>query len=163
MELPVYHLNIGELVISEEPLRLCTVLGSCVSVCMRAKGTSFAGMIHFTLPTATSEQKNQPRSIEDRLRFGDDAIEILIEELCRRSHVAIDRLEAKIAGGASVLHELKQGQTIGPKNIAIAKKILTDFRIPILEAHVGGTVGRKIYYATDSGALEVRMIKGHAA
>lgn len=159
----VFHLNIGELVITEEPLRLCTVLGSCVSVCLRARGTPFGGMIHYTLPSVAPDQVAQDRSIEDRLRFGDEAIRILCQELCQRAQVGVDRLEAKLAGGASVLSELRQGQSIGPQNVAMAKTLLAEMKIPILEEHVGGTIGRKIYYSTDTGELEIHMIKGRAA
>jgi hypothetical protein len=43
------HLNIGELVVSREPVVISTVLGSCVSVCLYSKTGVGGGMTHHAL------------------------------------------------------------------------------------------------------------------
>jgi two-component system chemotaxis response regulator CheB len=66
-------------------------------------------------------------------------------------------LEASIFGGAAVNNHLSVGGGIGERNIEVAREILGAHRIPVRREDVGGTVGRRIYFNTESGEIEVRV------
>ena len=59
---------------------LVTVLGSCVSACLRDRVTGIGGMNHFMLPEAASDRR-QPRRHRRRRATACYAMELLINEL----------------------------------------------------------------------------------
>ena len=83
----------GELFVSKEPMIVYTVLGSCISACIRDPVVGVGGMNHFMLPDSTRDKDN-PASMA--ARYGAFAMEVLINTLMkmggRRSH-----FEAKCA------------------------------------------------------------------
>lgn len=88
----------GEYYVTTEDLMLVTVLGSCVSACVRDKILGIGGMNHFMLPS-----RNEGESIlSPSMRYGTHAMEVLLNQLykagARREH-----LEIKVFGGAAVL------------------------------------------------------------
>lgn len=74
--LKTHHLNIGELIVSEGPIAISTVLGSCVSVCLFSLKSPAGGMIHYALPLAM--QRIEP---DEGLRYGEIAIPQLVRAL----------------------------------------------------------------------------------
>ena len=65
---------------------------------------------------------------------------------------------AKVFGGAEVLATTQKQFMIGKRNIEIAKKILEDYRIPVVGASLGGTIGRKIIFHTHTGEVLMRFV-----
>ena len=57
--------------------------------------------------------------------------------------------KAKIFGGGAVVGHLGLGAGIGEQNIVVAKEILEEYKIPIVQSDVGGRRGRKIYFDTN--------------
>ena len=121
---------------------LTTVLGSCVSACIRDPLMKVGGMNHFLLPDAD-------RSGRDSQRYGAHAMELLINEILKRGGVR-QRLEAKIFGGASVI---ASGTEIGSRNAIFAKQYLKDEGIHLVGGDVGGTQARRIQYWPVSGRV----------
>ena len=82
----------GEYYIASEDMVLVTVLGSCVTACIRDRETGMGGMNHFMLAEGGDDL------IGASARYGVYAMEILINHLlklgARRSS-----LEAKVFGG----------------------------------------------------------------
>lgn len=121
---------------------LTTVLGSCISACIRDPLAKVGGMNHFLLPDAD-------RSGRDSRRYGAHAMELLINEILKRGG-ARQRLEAKIFGGASVIASVSE---IGARNAAFARQYLLDEGIRLVGGHVGGTQARRIQYWPTSGRV----------
>jgi len=141
----------GELCLSEEPVLMATLLGSCVAVCIYNKRTGYAGMNHFL--------RNIRANIGDSAgKFGDTSTTYLIQSLLTLDKV-VGHHEAKIFGGGEVVGNLSLGTGIGVYNIAIAREILKDFKIPIIEEDVGGKQGRKVYFNTKTFDVQIRHFK----
>jgi len=76
---------------------VATVLGSCVSVCMRDPIAGVGGLNHFLLPKNNGNA--DPSAGE---RYGDTAMEVLINDLLKRG-AKRSNFEAKVFGGARAL------------------------------------------------------------
>lgn len=151
--LKTHHLNIGELIVSEGPIAISTVLGSCVSVCLYSATKPAGGMIHYALPRAL--QRYEP---DEGLRYGEVAIPQLVRTLEKVTGEAASDFLAKITGGAS--EHLGNGMAqIGLDNIEIARRMLAEFGIPIMGEAVGGSLGRKAIFHVSGGRLQVATIK----
>jgi chemotaxis protein CheD len=146
-----FYLHPGQLFVSPENYAVTTILGSCVSVCLWDPATKIAGINHFLLPYAVEDA---PIST----RFGDCAVRQLIADM-RALGAALDRLQAKIFGGACVLDAFRRrDHHLGAKNVAVARGELESAKIPILGEDIGGHKGRKLIFYTDSGAAWVKEL-----
>jgi chemotaxis protein CheD len=130
---------------------VATVLGSCISVCMRDPQAGVGGLNHFLLP------KNNGADANAGERYGDTAMEVLINGLLKRG-ARRGNLESKVFGGARVL----SGATmlaIGDGNIAFVTEFLSRESIPIVSKDVGGTRSRRIHYQPSTGRAWVQHVQ----
>ncbi|MGV8776346.1 chemoreceptor glutamine deamidase CheD, partial [Pseudomonas aeruginosa] len=91
----------GEYFASGEDLVIVTVLGSCVSVCLRDPLNGIAGMNHFMLP----ERGLGGDPASPSARYGSHAMELLINRMLALG-ASRERLQAKVFGGGSVLRQI---------------------------------------------------------
>jgi chemotaxis protein CheD len=140
----------GELYASKRNLLIVTVLGSCVSVCLRDPVTRIGGMNHFMLPEHTGNET----LVSEPARYGAHAMEILINNLlsigARR-----ERLEAKVFGAGRVLPGMSD---VGARNAVFALEYLERERIPVKARDVGGERARKVYFFVETGRVLVKQI-----
>lgn len=141
------------MIVSRDEILVSTVLGSCVSVCLFTRERTAGGIIHFSLPSA-----GQIIPDVDALKYGDLAIPMLVEKLRRVSGLGTDHFEAKIVGGAMELHGQKAPYPIGAENIEMARRVLAEYRIPIIGERVGGRAGQKVHFYSPSGRLQVAKV-----
>jgi chemotaxis protein CheD len=142
----------GEYFVSVEPRVVYTVLGSCISVCLRDPLAGVGGMNHFMLSAPTSEGGHD--SWADSGRYGSFAMEMLINEILKRGGRK-DRLEAKVFGGGKIYDG---AMDIGAKNATWALDYLERESVPLLKANVGDVCPRKVYYFTDSGKVLLKKL-----
>ena len=128
-----------------------TVLGSCVSVCLKDESTGLAGMNHFMLPEAVSDES---LFASDSGRFGMHAMELLITELQQRG-AARENLWAKVFGGGHILEVEGSTTRIPRSNVELALKFLEAEGIPVVSQDVGGRVARRVGFYTGSGEVAV--------
>ncbi|KRE00385.1 hypothetical protein ASE63_10005 [Bosea sp. Root381] len=131
---------------------VATVLGSCVSVCMRDATIGVGGLNHFLLP-----KNNGSADASAGERYGDTAMEVLINGLLKRG-AKRGNFEAKVFGGARVL----SGATmlaIGDGNIAFVEEFLKREGIPVVSKDVGGTRSRRIHYQPATGRAWVQHVQ----
>ncbi len=152
----VLTLTPGEYFASKDPVIISTILGSCISACIFDIQNKIGGMNHFMLPS----QIDPDNFIYTKTgRYGMYAMELLIGDLltlgAERKH-----LRAKIFGGGNVLHFRKTEGDIPYSNIQFSKKFLAMEQIPLLTMDVGGTVGRKIFFFTDTGKVLAKKLIG---
>jgi chemotaxis protein CheD len=134
---------------------VATVLGSCISVCMRDPQAGVGGLNHFLLP-----KNNGGNDTSAGERYGDTAMEVLINGLIKRGGKR-GQFEAKVFGGARVL----SGATmlaIGDGNIAFVLDFLNREGIPIVSKDVGGTRSRRIHYQPATGRAWVQHVQSSA-
>jgi len=145
------YLHPGDLVVATAPTLMETILGSCVSVCLWDADRGVGGMNHFVLPYWV---QGDPSST----RFGPEAMRVLFEKVVeqggrRRS------MKAKIFGGACVIEAFaRQHESLGVRNVTVAREYLRDRGVGVANEDVGGNRGRKIRFHSDTGAAWVRQI-----
>lgn len=66
------------------------------------------------------------------------------------------RMQAKIAGGATMFATASDKFNIGERNIAAVKKILNENRIPIIAQDIGLDYGRTQFFYPETGIMEIR-------
>ena len=142
----------GEYYVSATNELITTVLGSCISVCIRDPKNGIGGMNHFMLP----KDNNVTDSIvSDAARYGNYAMEHLINDIL---HYGGERrnLEFKVFGGGKVL-DMKMD--IGKKNIEFVTEYLQLEKYPVLSEDVGDIYPRKVNYFPKTGIARVKKLK----
>lgn len=154
IEMTVVKLMTGDCYWTPEPREmLVTILGSCISVCMRDPLTRVGGMNHILLPG-----ENMTRESADlgyATRFGTFAMEELINGMLKLG-AKKNRFEAKIFGGGNVI---EASTSIGDKNIKFVKDFLNSEKIEIKSEDVGGDHARRLHYFPDTGKAMVRKLR----
>ena len=146
-----------EYFVSSDDIMMSTVLGSCVSACIRDSQSGVAGMNHFMLP------EGDPASpASATMRYGAYAMEVLINELLKAG-ASRARLEAKVFGGGAVLDAMRE-TNIGERNATFVLNYLRLENIPIIARDLGGPHARRINYFGRTGQVLVRkLISQHRA
>lgn len=139
----------GEFYVTDQPLLLTTVLGSCVSAFIRDPRLGIGGMNHFMLPDGELGGSNSAR-------YGNYAMEILINELLKAG-ARRSGLEAKVFGGAAVLKGFTD-TNVGKRNAEFVLSYLKAEHIPITAQDLGDVYPRKIYCFPHEGRVMVRRL-----
>lgn len=144
----------GEYYVTGRDMVLVTVLGSCVSACIRDKLSGIGGMNHFMLPDAGGDQ-DSPASAS--ARYGAFAMEILINSLISMgAHRTL--LEAKVFGVGNVLPGMTT-MNIGQRNADFAMGFLRAERIRVVARDLIDVYPRKVYYFPKSGKVLVKKLR----
>jgi len=143
----------GEYFATANNTMIVTVLGSCVSVCLRDPITRIAGMNHFLLPANKDELNFNSASA----RYGVYAMEVLVNHLMKLG-AAKQRLEAKVFGGGNVLKQLRIN-SVGEQNVAFVQEYLKAEKINVLAEDLLGEFPRKVYFFPLTGEVKVRKLK----
>ncbi len=133
---------------------IVTVLGSCVSACIRDPRSGVGGMNHFMLPESATGQWGEQLSAA--MRYGNFAMEALINAVLRLG-ACRESLEIKLFGGAN----FTAGTTrIGDKNADFALKYLQNEGLRVAAADLGGILGRRIEYHPATGKVARLFLRG---
>ena len=142
----------GEYFVTTTDLLLVTVLGSCVTACIRDREKGLGGMNHFMLP----ESGREDEVVSSSARYGAYAMEVLLNHLlklgARRSN-----LEAKVFGGGRVLASLSQTQ-VGEKNARFVLDYLETERIPVVGSDLMDVYPRKVYFFPATGRVMLKKL-----
>lgn len=153
--IPMAKIQPGEFYATTENEAIGTVLGSCISVCLRDASLGIGGMNHFMLPLKGSiYDKNTLAS--DSARYGNWAMEYLINQILKAGGRR-RMLEAKIFGGGNVFPSL--APEISEQNIKFVLEYLYNENIKIKAQDLGGNVGRIVIYYPKSGRAQVKYLK----
>ncbi len=157
MNLAAAKIMPGEFYVSLHGEMIVTVLGSCVSACIRDKVHGIGGMNHFMLPIqgVHSSPKWGSSDISSASRYGNWAMEFLINEILKAGGERRN-LEVKIFGGGNVLSNMTN---IGQRNIDFVKKYLWSEALDIVAEDIGDMFPRKVLYFPDTGAVKVRKMR----
>jgi len=152
LERDVVRLLPGDFFVSGEEAVLTTVLGSCVSACIRDIHSGIGGMNHFMLPNAESGgMKDQ----ETAGRYGAHAMEFLIEGILQLGG-SRDNLEVKLFGGGKIVEGMSD---VGKSNIEFVHEYLTDAGISIAAEDLGLAFPRKVNYFVPTGRVMVKKLR----
>jgi chemotaxis protein CheD len=153
--LTVAKLLPGDYYVTREDEVLDTVLGSCVSACIRNPRLRIGGMNHFMLPRPTGAGNDTWESVDGRAtRYGSASMEQLINSILHAGGTRAD-LEVKIFGGANVMSALSD---IGMHNITFVRDFLRQEGLSVVSEDVGDTCPRHVQYFPMSGRVRVRHL-----
>ena len=146
----------GEYYVTTTGEQISTVLGSCVSACVRDRRTGIGGMNHFMLPRDESRGTSSWGSaLSAATRYGNVAMERLINDILKLGSRR-DSLEVKLVGGGRVLDGI--AMDIGARNIEFVRKYVSDEGFSVLGEDLGDVYPRKVHYAPASGKLRVKKL-----
>lgn len=145
----------GEYYVTKEDEVIATVLGSCISVCIKDERNGIGGMNHFMLP---GDFRLDEVFATQSARYGMYAMEMVMGDIIK---LGGDRrkITAKVFGGGHVLKSVPLTKNSVPEaNIAFIKSFLSVEGIPILTSDLGGPHGRKVLYLPRTGKAYVRKL-----
>jgi len=141
----------GDYYVSRQDEMICTVLGSCVSTCIRDPIVGVGGINHFLLPDADCDLLSESN------RYGVFAMEQLINSIIKYGGCR-ENFEIKIVGGGNMMSGTND---IGQRNIAFIKKFMKTEGLKISAEDLGGDQARRIQYIVKTGQLMVHKLKKH--
>jgi chemotaxis protein CheD len=146
----------GEFYITRSEEAITTVLGSCISACIRDPGVGVGGMNHFMLPEDTTQGKSAWLDGAGlSTRYGSFAMESLINGLLKLG-ARRERLEVKLFGGG---HVLKAAMDVGDRNIRFAHQWLATEGYRVVAEDVGDVLPRRVIYIPATGKVRVKHLR----
>lgn len=141
----------GEFYVTGHDEAITTILGSCISACIRDPKAGIGGMNHFMLPISNSASSVE---LADAARYGNFAMEQMINDILRNGGKR-ERLEVKIFGGGRVMRGVTD---VGKKNIKFVREYLDLEELKLLAEDVGGNYPRKVMYQPKTGKVKMKKL-----
>jgi chemotaxis protein CheD len=128
-------------------------LGSCVAITLYDAVVRVGGLAHVLLPSETmSRDRSNPA------KFPGTVVPLLLTEMTKMG-ARVERIRAKIAGGASMFGQLPGGINIGERNVIAVRETLAAAKIPIVGEDTGSDYGRTVFLHLIDGRVEVRSLR----
>ncbi len=144
----------GEYYVTASDMLVVTVLGSCVSACIRDTYSGIGGMNHFMLPDGGGDGGSP---FSSSARYGTFAMELLINQLLKLG-AKRPFLEAKVFGGGKVLQGVHQAK-VGERNSEFVESFLATEGIRITARDLLDIYPRKVYFFPQSGKVMVKKLR----
>lgn len=143
----------GEYYFTCKDMMIVTVLGSCVSACIRDRTTGIGGMNHFMLPDCTDIDS----PVSASMRYGTYAMEVLINDVLKAG-ARRENLEAKVFGGGNVLRGFIS-INVGERNAQFVRQYLDAEKIRLAAEDLNDIYPRKVYFFPRTGKVLVKKLK----
>ncbi|MFZ6656108.1 MULTISPECIES: chemoreceptor glutamine deamidase CheD [unclassified Undibacterium] len=144
----------GEFYFTNKDMLIVTVLGSCVSACIRDRVSGVGGMNHFMLPDSGGDADNP---VSASMRYGTYAMEVLINELLKAG-AKRENMEAKVFGGGNVLRGFT-AINVGERNARFVLDYLRAERMRVTAEDLNDIYPRKVYFFPRTGKVLVKKLK----
>jgi chemotaxis protein CheD len=153
---PLAKLLPGEYYVTSHDEVIFTVLGSCVSACVRERKLGIGGMNHFMLPLDRSGGTSawSENQFSSATRYGNVAMERLINDILNLGGRR-ENLEFKVVGGGKVLDT---SMDVGALNAAFVRDYLRTEGFTITVEDLGESFARKVYYSPLTGKARVKRL-----
>lgn len=147
----------GEYYVTTHNEVIVTVLGSCVSACIRDRIFGIGGMNHFMLPMTNPNSSDawQNVNISAATRYGNFAMEHLINTILSNGG-ARKNLEVKVFGGGRILAQMTD---IGSRNIAFVREYIATENLNLLAEDLGDSYPRKVMYNPITGKVKMKKLR----
>ena len=138
--------------------RISTLLGSCVSITLWHPRHRIGGMCHYMMT-----ERDRPREGALDGRYASEAFELFLENI-GAAGTRPNEYQAKLFGGGNMFSN-DQGKSpeIGTRNIECGKHFLSQYNIPLISAHVGGSGRRKLHFDLWTGNVWLAFPEGEGA
>ena len=137
-------------------LTYSTVLGSCISACVRDRVANVGGMNHFLLAEQSGSAKDRYGA---SARYGAFAMEQLINKVLTKGTGKNANLEIKVFGGGKINSSLDD---VGRKNIDFVRQFLADEGYVAMSEDLGGNNARRVLFKPHSGRAFVKRLDSDA-
>jgi chemotaxis protein CheD len=145
----------GEYYVTLHGEMICTVLGSCVSACVRDRVLRIGGMNHFMLPLDRSHGESAWADASSAAtRYGNVAMERLINDLLKAG-AKRSNLEFKLVGGGKVLAAMTD---VGAGNIEFVRSYMRTEGFAVAGEDLGDIYPRKVHFYPDTGRVRVKKL-----
>jgi len=153
---PVAKLLPGDYYVTRHDEAIFTVLGSCVSACVRERKLGIGGMNHFMLPLDRSGGTSawSDNLVSSATRYGNVAMERLINDIMTLGGQRAN-LEFKVIGGGKVLD---MALDVGGRNAQFVREYLKTEGFTISAEDLGDCFARKLYYSPATGKVRVKRL-----
>lgn len=158
---PVHNIEVVRILAGEYYATHCdemitTVLGSCVSACIRDKVAGIGGMNHFMLPAETRPGGSPGhRGLSSENSYGSYAMERLINCILKYGGRR-ENLEVKVFGGGRIMGGMSD---VGLQNIEFVRAYLRTEGLPIAAEDVGDDFPRRMAYFPATGKVWVKKLR----
>ena len=141
----------GEYFVTSTNVLMVTVLGSCVSACIRDREKGIGGMNHFMLADS-----GEASAVSASARYGTYAMELLINHLMKLG-AKKSSLEAKVFGGGRVMEKLTSSM-VGERNSEFVMRFLSTEGIAVAAQDLLDVYPRKVYFFPHTGRVLVKKL-----
>lgn len=143
----------GDCLVSSEPqATFSTILGSCISACVRDTAARIGGMNHFLLASQSGSSKDR---FGESARYGAFAMERLINMVLSKGTGRKANLEFKVFGGGNIHPGMND---VGLKNIEFVREFLANEGYALSSQDMGGTFARRVMFQPHSGRAFVKRL-----
>ncbi len=155
-EMPAAKILPGEYYVTDKEEIVTTVLGSCVSACVRDRVFGIGGMNHFMLPVSEGGVWGGATDVASTAtRYGNFAMEHMINDILKHGGHR-KNLELKLFGGGQIINAMTD---IGKRNIEFVLDYVATEGLAVSGQDMGGPYPRKIIYFPASGRVRVKKLK----
>jgi chemotaxis protein CheD len=148
------YLKPGELVITEEPVVVTTILGSCVAVTMFHQPTGMAAICHAMQPSGHGSKS---------FKFVDTAVHYMVK-FFHNQKISRNEIETKLFGGAEMFRSVQpkvRDLSVGWQNVSAACQYVQTYGLILKSSDTGGKRGRKLLFTTDTGTVYLKKMHNH--
>jgi chemotaxis protein CheD len=153
LNMPAAKILPGEYYVTRHDEVIVTVLGSCISACIRDAKRNIGGMNHFMLPKQVNPNVSQ--LMDESTRYGNYAMEHMINDILKNGGKR-ENLEVKIFGGGKILATMTD---IGMRNISFVHEYILAEGLKLLAEDTGDRFPRKVMYFPFDGKARVKRLK----
>lgn len=149
----VINVHQGDCHVSSDPdVTLSTVLGSCVSACVRDIMARVGGMNHFLL---AEQSGSSAERFGASARYGAFAMEELINKVLSAGTGSKHNLEIKVFGGGNINASLTD---VGAENSRFVRNFLQREGYQIVSQDLGGGFARRVLFKPLSGRVFIKRL-----
>lgn len=158
-ELPQIYLKAGEIVFSDKPHVVLTVLGSCLSVTLFHRQSGLNAICHGLLPHCR-EREGCGGECREMAKYIECSLAWMLKRF-REAGIPPKDLEVKVFGGADMFGNRPDERgpiSVGKQNIAVAQRIIESEGLAVVSMDVGGRQGRKLYFNAQTGEVMLKRL-----
>ncbi|TPH19264.1 chemotaxis protein CheD [Litorilituus lipolyticus] len=143
-------LSPGEIIFTEKPLIVRTILGSCIAVTVWHPHLKVGGICHFLIANHQQEHKAKVQNY----RYGDCALTFLMKEMSQ--YAPLNEFELRLFGGAN-MYSSRSKPTVGEKNAHFTKQWAKSYQLKFKQIEILGNVSRSIIFDLATGNVELQQ------
>lgn len=149
----VVGISLGGIYMTENDEIITTVLGSCVSACVRDTLTGISGMNHFMLVGSKSDiDKASGHSL---FQYGLYSMDYLLNKMLYLG-ASKETMEVKIFGGGAII---SSAGDVGKKNIRFIKNYINLKGYKLCGEDIGGEHPRRVNFYSSTGKVMVKRMR----